>query len=151
MVTGSNIQIKNNVVTLKDQELNFILQKIQDGAYISESEKNFLNNFDTISDNDLLDFSHLSKNQIFEKICNLINNGKKIICNLYDKDGKINEQIISITNDFESDCCILFFKHGLKYKIYDNFLYKLIYDLKKDIYSLESNGQFFEKIEKSDD
>jgi hypothetical protein len=151
MVTESNISIKNSTRTLKDQELNLILQKIHEGRFISESEKQFLKNFDSISDGELLDFSHLSKNQIFEKICNLLNANKKIICNLYDKDGKIDEQITSITNDFESECCILFFKHGSKYKICDNFLYKLTYNLKKDFYSLESSGEFFEKIEKSND
>lgn len=151
MVTESNTHQKNIIKTIKEQELNSILQKIHNGVYISDSERNFLMNFDVISEKELSDFSHLSKNQVFEKICSLINNNKKVICNLYDKDGKINEQIVSITNDFESESCILFLKHDIKYKICDNFLYKLTYDLQKDIYSLESNGEFYEKIFNSND
>jgi len=132
--------------SLKDDELNQILDKIHQGKLLSESEGIFLQKFDSIIENDHKDFSHLSKNQVFDKICYLLENGKNVVCDLYDKDGKINDRIISIHNYFEEDCCVLNLKHGDSTKIYDKFLYKITYNLKKDEYYLDSQGEYFEKI-----
>lgn len=132
--------------SLKDDELNEILDKIHKGKLLSESEGRFLQKFDSIIESDHKDFSHLSKNQVFDKICYLLDSDKNVICNLYDKYGRINDKIVSAHNYFEEDCCVLGLKNGDSAKIYDKFLYKITYNLKRDEYYLESQGEYFEKI-----
>ena len=46
-----------------------ILEKIKIGIGLSESEKQFIEHYDYLVENDLKDLSHLSKNQVFEKVC----------------------------------------------------------------------------------
>jgi len=132
--------------SVKEEHLNEILEKINNGKSLTLSEGIFLNNFEISSENDFREFSHLSKNQVFEKLCNLLERGKIVICNLFDKDGRINDKIISLENLFEEECCVLVLKHGDRSKIYDKFLYKITYNLKKDEYYLESQDEYFEKI-----
>jgi hypothetical protein len=132
--------------SLKDDHLNQILDKIHSGEMISKSEGIFLQKFDSIIESDQRDYSHLSKNQVFDKICYLLDSGKNVVCNLYDKDGIINDKIIKIENFFEKDCCVLTLKHGEVAKLFDKFLYKLSYNIKKNEYYLESQDEYFEKI-----
>ena len=133
-------------ISLKDQHLNSILDKLGVGDLLTESEGIFLEKFDFFIENDMTDFSHLSKNQVFDKICYLLDKNKSVICNLYDKDGIINDKIIKIENFFEKDCCVLTLKHGEVAKLFDKFLYKLSYNIKKNEYYLESQDEYFEKI-----
>ena len=141
--TDMYLNIRNS---LKDQHLDSILDKMKSGESLSESEGLFLDGYDFLIENDLKDVSHLSKNQVFDKICYLLDNGKVIICNLYDKDGIINDKIVKIENLFEKDCCLLYLKHGDTARLFDKFLYKIIYNFKKDEYYLESQDEYFEKI-----
>ena len=97
----SNLGVKES---LKDDHLNDILDKIKVGIGLSESEMNFIKQYDHMIESDLKDLSHLSKNQVFEKVCHYLERGKTVICDLYDKDGKINDKILSISNLFEEDC-----------------------------------------------
>jgi hypothetical protein len=76
----------------------------------------------------------------------LIESGKKVICNLEDRSGKIGLEIISTENLTDEETTILKLKHSETYKMKDNFLYNLIFDIKKNIYSLEASDEFFEKI-----
>ena len=138
-------------VSLKEEHLNDILDKITIGKSLNSSEGIFLENFELSTDLDYQEFSHLSKNQVFEKVCSLLERGKSVICNLYDKDGKINDRIVSIKNIFEDECCVINLKHGDKVKIFDKFLYKIEFNLKKNEYYLESQGEFIEKITHGDD
>lgn len=145
----------NNILTkyislrgsLKDEEVNRILEKIIDHKDITLKEQEFLSKYDEIVESDLLDLSHLSKNVTFDKIVKLLERGKKVICDLYDKNGQINDEIISIQNDFEHEECILKLKHGETAKLSDRFLYNIDYNIKKDIYSVKSQDEYFEKIE----
>jgi hypothetical protein len=146
MVSQSSSLYFGNRNSLKDQHLNFILDKLNSGQSLGIYEDSFLDEYDNISENDLKDFSHLSKNQVFDKICNLLERNKVVICNLYDKYGITNDMIIKIENLFEKDCCLLTLKHGEIYKLYDKFLYKITYNLKKKEYYLESQNEYFEKI-----
>ncbi len=132
--------------TLKDEHLNDILDKIKMGIGLSESEIKFVEQYEQMLESDLQDHFYLSKNQVFDKICKYLERGKNVICDLYDKDGKINDQIESINNLFEEDCCVLLLKHGEAVKIYDKFLYKITYNIKKDHYCLEAQSEYFEKI-----
>jgi hypothetical protein len=132
--------------SLKEVELNKILDKISKKINLSSKEKDFLGKYDDIDDNDLKDMKMLSRQHTFEAISNLVKKDKKIICNLIDRNGRIGIQITSIYNDFENEICVLHLKNGEEVTLKDNFLYNILYDLKTDKYSLEAEDEFFEKI-----
>jgi hypothetical protein len=132
--------------SLKEVELNKILDKISKSINLSSKEKEFLGKYDNIKDDDLKDFKMLSLQSTFEKLQGLIDNNKKVICNLTDRNGKIGIQIVSIYSDYENEVYILNLKNSEKIELKDNYLYNIIYNLQKDIYSLETEEEFFEKL-----
>jgi len=131
---------------LKEIELNSILEKISKRKSINSNEKNFLETFESIQDDDLKSFSLLSRQTATEKINDIINKNKTIICELEDRDGKIGQSIIDTSNDYENELTILKFKNKQVFKMKDNFLYNINYNLKKNIYTLEKSDEFYEKI-----
>lgn len=131
---------------LKEIELNSILEKISKRKSINSNEKKFLEKFESIQDDDLKSFSLLSRQTATEKINDIINNNKTIICDLEDRDGKIGQAIIDTSNDYENELTILKFKNQQVFKMKDNFLYNINYNLKKNIYTLEKSDEFYEKI-----
>lgn len=132
--------------SLKEVELNEILDKISKKVKLSKREEDFLGKYNDIEDEELKDYTHLSRQNAFERIEKLLNGGKKIICNLHDRDGLIGLEIVKIYNDFENEVCILTLKNGENFKLKDNYLYNIIYNIKKDLYSLEKEDEYFEKI-----
>lgn len=92
------------------------------------------------------DYLYLSKNATFNKIVELLEINKIIICNLHDKNGKIGLSIIEVQNDFVEDDCKIIMKHDEIYKLQDKFLYNLIYNINSDEFSLEEQDEYFEKI-----
>lgn len=132
--------------SLKEIELNKILDKISKSMKLSSKEEEFLGKYDEIKDDELKDYKMLSMQSTFDKVSELIDKSKKVICNLFDKNGKIGMQIISIYNDYENEICILELKNGEKIDLKDNYLYNIIYNMQKDSYSLEAEDEFFEKI-----
>jgi len=130
--------------SLKDISLNKILDKISRKVSISDREKKFLDNFDKIEDRD---YVMLSKDPITKIINNLIESGRKVICNLYDRDGVIGLGIESIDYDFQSNSCNINLKGGETFNLEDRFLYNIIYDIDKSEYSLEFDSEYFEKVE----
>jgi len=132
--------------SVKEMEMNRILEKISTKKKLSDREKNFLELYQSTRDEDLKDYVYLSKNSTFSKVSQLLENGKKVICDLCDKNGKIGLQIISIENQFETEKCILTFKNKETHFLHDKFLYNLIYNVKKDEYSLQEQDEYFEKI-----
>ena len=132
--------------SLKEVELNNILDKISKKIKLSSKEEDFLGHYDEIQEDELKDYKMISRQTVFEKITNLLKNNKKVICNLIDKNGRIGIQIISIYNDFENEICIIDLKNGEHIELKDNYLYNIIYNLQKDTYSLEAEDEFFEKI-----
>lgn len=132
--------------SFKEVELNKILDKISKKVKLSKREEDFLGKYNDIQDEELKDYTHLSRQNAFERIEKLLQNGKKVICNLHDRDGLIGLEIIKIYNDFENEVCILTFRNGENFKLKDNYLYNIIYNIKKDIYSLEKEDEYFEKI-----
>lgn len=132
--------------SLKEVELNKILDKISKSINLSSKEKEFLGKYDNIKDDDLKDFKMLSLQSTFEKLQVLIDNNKKVICNLSDRNGKIGIQIVSIYSDYENEVYILNLKNGEKIELKDNYLYNIIYNLQRDAYSLETEEEFFEKL-----
>lgn len=133
--------------SIKEIKMDSILDKISRKKELTEKEKRFLDLYNYTSDKDNKDYMMISKNTVFKKVKFLIDNGRTVICNLTDRDGKIGLPIIDITNDFEGNFCEICMKDGLKHKIYDRYLYNLIYNLKKDKYSLEEHDEYYEKIE----
>ena len=132
--------------SLKEVRLNQILDKISKKVTLSKTEREFLDHYDQTSDEDLMDYRLLSKETTFTKISNLLDEGKKVICNLFDRDGKIGIQIAQIYNNYEDEISIMTLKNGEKVKLKDNILYNIIYNTNKDEFSLEMEDEFFEKL-----
>ena len=132
--------------SLKEIRLNQILDKISNKTKLSKSEQDFLDHYDETSEEDMMDLRMLSKESTFTKISQLLERGKKVICNLVDKDGKIGIQILQIYNKFDDETSIMTLKNGEKIKLMDNILYNIIYNTNKDEFSLEMEDEFFEKL-----
>lgn len=134
--------------SIKEIEMNKILDKISRKVKLTQREVNFLNLYnETQNLEEDKDFMLISKNFVVKKINDLISVGKKVICDLYDRDGKIGLQIVSINDDIEGDFSIIKLKGEETFRLQDNFLYNLIYNIKKDEYSLQVQDEYFEKIE----
>ena len=128
--------------TIKDIELNRILDKISNGQKLSIREDNFLNLYNMTQDSDMDDYSHLSRNLACDKIIYYLEKKKKVWCDICDKDGKISDIIINV----EKPTYKLILKHGV-FVIQDSFLYNISYNIKKDDYSLTEQDEYFEEIE----
>ncbi len=137
--------------SLKEIELNRILDKISRKKSITEREKNFLNLYQITREEEMKDFMLLSKNTAANRIGSLIENGKKVICDLTDKDGKFGLMITEIENDYEEEFCIITMRGGEKHRMLDKYLYNIIYNTKKDNYSLQEHDEYIEKIEAGND
>ena len=135
--------------TVKEIELNRILDKINSKKKLSDKEINFLNLYQITRDDDMKDFMYLSKNSTYDKVKDLLDKEKKVICDLCDKYGKIGLKVVDIENDFEEDECILHLKGDETFVLEDKFLYNLIYNKNKDEYSLQEQDEYYEKIEAS--
>jgi hypothetical protein len=137
--------------SLREIELNRILDKIGKKKKLSIRERDFLDLYQATREDEMKDFMLLSKNATFAKIKDLLENDKKIICNLEDNNGRFGLLITNIENDFEEDNCIISMRGNEKHTLEDRFLYNIIYNIKKDEYSLESQDEYFEKIEAGND
>jgi hypothetical protein len=132
--------------SLKEIELNTILDKISRRIKLSSGEEKFLDTYDNVNDEELKSFAMLSRQSAAQKIDELIASKKVVICNLEDRNGIIGLEIKSTEDVPDDEITILNLKNGEKFKMKDNFLYNLIYNIKKNIYSLESSDEFYEKI-----
>lgn len=135
--------VKNINESVKEISLNRILDKISKRDTISDGERNFLDNYSKVDDKD---YNMISKEQVVKIIHTLIDSGREVICNLYDRDGLVSKRIVSIDNNFQDDESSLVLKGGEVFKMEDRFLYNLIWDMDKDLYSLESYSEYYEKI-----
>ena len=135
--------------SIKEIELNRILDKVNSSKSLSNKEITFLNLYQHTRDENMKDFMYLSKNSTFLKLEDLLNNKRLIICNLHDKYGKFGLEIKRVENIFEDDKCVIFMKGGDKHNLEDRFLYNILYNIKKDEYSLQEQDEYFEKIEAS--
>jgi hypothetical protein len=137
--------------SIKEIELNRILDKINSDKKLTNKEINFLNLYQQTRDEEMMDFMYLSKNSTYEKINELLEINKVIICDINDKYGKIGLKIIKLENDYDEDECKIFLKGGETHILVDRFLYNLIYNTKKEEYSLQEQDEYFEKIEDDND
>lgn len=137
--------------SVKEMELNKILDKVSKKKQLTDKEIIFLNLYQHTNEEDIKDYLYLSKNSTFQKITHLLEKKKKVICDLHDRNGKIGLEIIAIENNFEKEICLVNLKGGETHTLHDKFLYNLIYNVKKDIYSLQEQDEYFEKIESKSD
>ena len=137
--------------SIKEIELNRILDKISAGKKLTKKEINFLNLYQHTREESMKDFMYLSKNSTFSKLEDLLASGKKVICDLHDRNGRFGLPITRVENIFEEDGCTIFMKGGERHMLEDKFLYNIIYDAKKDSYSLQEQDEYYEKIEAASD
>lgn len=137
--------------SLKDIEMNRILDKVSKKKKLSDRERCFLDLYNETTDDETKDYMMLSKNTTFNRVSDLLDKKKTIICDLFDRDGKIGLPIISIENRFEEDDCKLNLKGGYSHFLNDRFLYNIVFNLKKGQYSLQQQDEYFEKIESKND
>jgi hypothetical protein len=147
-VMGFKKWVKHYVLreSIKEIELNRILDKISDKKDLSDREKNYLSLYNDTNDGEDQDFVYLSKNTTHKKIEDILQKGKVIYCDLYDRDGKIGRKISKVENNFHDDSSILYLDNNEKHKLEDRFLYNIIFNPKKNQYSLQTQDEYFEKI-----
>lgn len=136
--------------SLREIEMNRILEKISKKLKLTDREKSFLSLYNHKKDDDR-DLMYLSKNTTYKKVKDLLDNNKKVVCDLHDRNGKFGLEISDISNNIEEETCQITMKGGEKHNLHDKFLYNLIYNIKKDEYSLQEQDEYFEKIEAKND
>jgi len=134
--------------SVKEIELNRILDKVSKKSTLDEREKRFLDLYNSTKEDNILDMKdmmYLSRMEVFSKIQNLLNSGVNVICDLSDRDGKFGLKITNIENDYVNDVCIVEMGRE-ECLLQDKFLYNLIFNSKKMQYSLQIQDEYYEKI-----
>lgn len=131
--------------SLKEIEMEKILAKKRKNKPLSEREVNFYNLYLETTFIDI-DYMMISKNEVYTKIKKILSLNKVIICNLRDRDGYLGYEIDDVINDYDDEYGIVIMKGDMRCKIEDRFLYNIVYNQKRDRYSLELHGEYFEKI-----
>jgi len=131
--------------SVKEIELNRILDKVSKKSNLDEREKRFLDLYNSTKEDDMIDMLYLSRMDVFSKIKNLLNKGVNVVCDLSDRNGKFGLKITNIENDYENDVCIVEMGRE-ECLLQDKFLYNLIYNGKKMEYSLQIQDEYYEKI-----
>lgn len=134
---------------LKQIEMNNILEKVSKKIKLTDREANFLRLYNRTRED--RDFMLLSKNTVYKKVKDFLSKERVVICDLTDRDGRIGLPIIDIKNDIESDSCQVYMKSGLTKELHDKYLYNLIYNNRKNYYSLQEHDEYYEKIEANND
>ena len=137
--------------SIKEEELNRILDKISSNNKLTDVERKFFNIFNKSSEEHYQDSICITKNDVFNRVKSLIEDEDKVICNLSDRNGVIGLPIVSINNNFDDENCYLVLTDGEKVIIHDRYLYNIRYDMKKDEYLLETEEEFYEKIPVKDE
>jgi hypothetical protein len=134
--------------SVKEIEMNRILDKVGKKKNLEDREKRFLDLY--YSEDKMKDFLYLSREDAFKRVKDLIGKGETVICDLSDRDGKFGLKIVSIENYFTDDSSVIKMK-GSTCKLEDKFLYNIIYDIRKNEYSLQVQNEFYEKIPVKDE
>ena len=128
--------------SVKEIELNRILDKISQKDKLSEREFTYLQLYNHTVEDDLKDYMLLSKAMACDKISYYIDKKKKVYCDAFDRNGKISELITHV----DKSKFKLKLKHGGEYQLDSRYLYNIIYKIKKDEYSFECQGEYFEEV-----
>lgn len=132
--------------SIKDIELNRILDKITRKHALTERELRFLELYQSNCEEDR-DFMLLSKNGAANKINQLVESGKTVICDLEDRYGRIGLGIVGVVNDHQDDRCLVKMRGGETHEMSDRILYNIIFIERKNKYSLQQHDEYHEKIE----
>lgn len=127
--------------SIKEIELNRILDKISNGENLTERESGFLDLYNQTQDSDYKDYSFLSRQLTIGIIQELLDKKRKIYCDLCDRNGKIGQLIKSI----DKITYKLILRHD-EFIMEDKYLYNITYDMDKDCYSLTSQDEYHEEI-----
>lgn len=131
--------------SVKENELDRILDKLSNAKIITDIEKRFLDNYDNISIDLVKDYSLLTNTDVYNRLSKILNLDIKANCDLYDRDGLIGIEILSVQTISEGNIYLIL-KNGEKMKLSDKFLYNMTYDFKNCRYSLNSHDEYYEKI-----
>jgi hypothetical protein len=137
--------------SLKEIEANRILDKVSKKKALSDRENRFLELYNYKSEETPKDLMYLSKNTTCERVKTLLDSNMIVICDLSDRDGRIGLPILNIENVHSEDDCTVFMRDNETYKLQDRFLYNLIYNQKLNKYSLQEQGEYYEKISQNNE
>jgi hypothetical protein len=130
--------------SLKEIEVNRILNKVSKKKILTEREKKFLELYNHKSDDK--DLMYLSKNTTCERVKFFLDGGKKVMCDLHDRNGLIGLPVLDVVNNYDDDFGLIIMKNET-HQLNDRFLYNLIYNNKLNRYSLQEQDEYFEKLE----
>ena len=130
--------------SLKEIEVNRILNKVSKKKILTEREKKILELYNHKSDDK--DLMYLSKNTTCERVKFFLDGGKKVICDLHDRNGLIGLPVLDVVNNYEDEFGLIIMKNET-HQLNDRFLYNLIYNNKLNRYSLQEQDEYFEKLE----
>jgi hypothetical protein len=130
--------------SLKEIEVNRILNKISKKSVLTDRENKFLELYN--HRNDDKDLMYLSKNTTCERVKFFLDNGKKVICDLHDRNGLIGLPILDVENNYDEENGLIIMRNE-NHELNDKFLYNLIYNNKLNRYSLQEQDEYFEKLE----
>ena len=91
------------------------------------------------------DYMLLSKNVTYEKVRQLLDNNKKVVCDIHDRDGLIGLLIQDVTNNISKDECKVIMR-DMTILLNERFLYNIIYDVNKNRYSLQEQAEYMGKL-----
>lgn len=131
--------------SVKETELNRILDKISDGKNLDDREQKFLDLYNTLKDRDIQDYVLLTKQTVSERLQELIDLGAVIICNLVDRNGPIGLKILDQKSDWNTEKVVLTLDKGEQVSLEDKFLYNIV-NKGGNKWSLETHSEYFEKI-----
>lgn len=127
----------------KEDRLNDILDKMNRKKELTNFEKDYLKKYNDLDDNDYDDYFHLSKDGLFDKVENLLDDGIKILCEIDDNNiGYIN----SIHDRFVEEESYVILDNDKKLFIKDNYSYSLVFNSDKNQYQLNIQDKFYEKL-----
>ena len=134
--------------SLKEIEVNRILNKVSKKKILTEREKKFLELYNHKSDDK--DLMYLSKNTTCERVKFFLDHGKKVMCDLHDRNGLIGLPVLDVANNYDDEFGLIIMKSET-YELKDRFLYNLIYNKNLNKYSLREQDEYFEKLEVRND
>lgn len=91
------------------------------------------------------DYMLLSKNVTYEKVRQLLDNNKKVVCDIHDRDGLIGLLIQDVTNNIAKDECKVIMR-DMTILLNERFLYNIIYNVDKNRYSLQEQAEYMGKL-----
>ncbi len=132
--------------SIKDIEMDKILDKISKGNKLTKREYSFLDLYNKTKNVDNRDFMLLSKLTTLKKIKQFLSVDRRVICDINDRDGKIGKVITGINFDVDSDLYEVIMNDSVK-SLQDKYLYNLMYNSRRNEYSLQEHDEYYEKIE----